>query len=312
MTLTSAPFHAIIADEPVANAYWTKAADGTRIRVAHWKKTRSKGTVLLFPGRSEYIEKYSVTAADLAAKGFGTFAIDWRGQGLADRLVKDVNAGYVEDFADYQSDLEAALDVAKELKLPKPWYLLGHSMGGAIGLRALYNGLDVKAASFSAPMWGVGSTPTIRFFGKILGNVVSRLGHGDRFAPGASPDLYVIVDTFPDNMLTTDSAMYVRMQEQARAHPELCIAGFTYKWAFEAIKETQALEAIASPTLPCFTFWGTNERIVNPSAIERRMARWQDGRSMLVPRAEHEILMDSLAMRQPVIDAMAEYFLDHR
>lgn len=311
MSLQSAPFHAIIKDEPVADAYWAKAADGTRIRVAHWKKTRSKGTVLLFPGRSEYIEKYAITAQDFAAKGFGTFAIDWRGQGLADRLTEDANVGYVLDFADYQSDLEAALDVAKALKLPKPWYLLGHSMGGAIGLRALYNGLDVAAASFSAPMWGVGSTATIRYFGRMLGAAASKLGLGHHYAPGASSSLYVIQDSFPDNGLTTDSAMYVRLQDQARANPELCIAGFSYQWAYKAIDETKALEKIAAPSLPCLTFWGTDEDIVNPSAIENRMARWRDCKTLLVPTAKHEILMEG-PKRQPVIEALAAFYQENR
>jgi len=53
--------------------------------VGHWTGQHVKGTVLLFPGRTEYIEKYGPAAADFLARGFATVVIDWRGQGLADR-----------------------------------------------------------------------------------------------------------------------------------------------------------------------------------------------------------------------------------
>lgn len=311
MNLSSAPYHATIPNEPLAEAYWVKTADGIRLRVAHWAVPKAKGTVLLFPGRTEYIEKYAVTAADFAEHGYGVYAIDWRGQGLADRVADDHRVGHVDDFADYQIDMDAALTAAEALELPKPWYLLGHSMGGCIGLRALYRGLDVKAAAFSGPMWGLGSTALVRTFGKMLGGAATKTGFGAHFAPGGSKEIYVLHDTFPDNGLTTDSAMYVRMQDQARANPELVVAGFSYQWVYEAFKETESLEKIPSPSLPCLTIVGSDEDIVNPAGIENRMARWPKGELMLIPRGKHEVLMDSKAMRGPAIAAMADLFSQH-
>lgn len=311
MALASAPYHASIPNEPVAQAYWGKAADGINIRVAHWAVPDSKGTILMFPGRSEYIEKYAVTAGDFAEHGYGMFAIDWRGQGLADRLVNNPLAGYIADFADYQKDLAAAREIAVELDLPKPWYLLGHSMGGCIGLRALLEGLPVKAAAFSGPMWGLGSTPLVRTFGKWLGCAVSAVGQGHLFAPGASDKIYVLEDPFEENLLTTDRAMYVRMQEQARANPELMIAGFTYRWAYEALKECARLKKAPSPDIPCFTILGTDEDIVNPLGVTDRMDRWPNGTLMMIDKGQHEVLMDSAAMRGPAIAGMAALFGQH-
>ena len=311
MALASAPYHATIADEPIAQAYWAKAADGINIRVAHWALDGSKGTVLLFPGRTEYIEKYAVTAADLAQHGYGTFAIDWRGQGLADRLTNDSRVGHVIHFPDYQRDVAAAMEVAQELDLPKPWYLLGHSMGGCIGLRALLEGLPVSAAGFSGPMWGVGSTALIRTSGKALGAVVTAMGLGHHFAPGTSSEIYVLDDAFEDNLLTTDPAMYDRMKDQARANPEMMIAGFSYRWAYEALKECGWLAKQDSPKLPCFTILGTDEAVVNPSAIKDRMARWPGGELRMVQGGMHEVLMDSTTMRGPAIAEMAALFAKH-
>ena len=75
------------ADGPQGGvAQWLTTSDGVRVRVAVWGRDAPKGTVLLFPGRTEYVEKYGRAAGDLLARGFATVAIDWRGQGLADRL----------------------------------------------------------------------------------------------------------------------------------------------------------------------------------------------------------------------------------
>ena len=60
-----------------SRAYWVRAKDGIRIRVAHFPSTGDRGTVLLFPGRTEYVEKYGRTAAELAEAGYHTIAIDW-------------------------------------------------------------------------------------------------------------------------------------------------------------------------------------------------------------------------------------------
>ena len=46
-----------------------------------------KGTVCVFPGRAEFIEKYFEVVRDLRARGFAVATIDWRGQGLSDRAL---------------------------------------------------------------------------------------------------------------------------------------------------------------------------------------------------------------------------------
>ena len=40
--------------------------------------------------------------------------------------------GYVDHFAQYQQDIDALIDYAKSIDLPKPWNMVGHSMGGCM------------------------------------------------------------------------------------------------------------------------------------------------------------------------------------
>src|SRR3990170_1819001 len=65
-----------------------KTPDGISLRFARWAPPPGrKGTVCLFPGRAEFIEKYFETVRDLRARGFAVAALDWRGQGGSQRLI---------------------------------------------------------------------------------------------------------------------------------------------------------------------------------------------------------------------------------
>ena len=119
--LETAPFFTDIAPLPeTGQAHWAETSDGKKLRVAHWPLDGAKGTVLLFPGRTEYVEKYAMTASAFAKKGLAVMAIDWRGQGLSDRLIPARNIGHVDVFSDYQKDVAAMLRTARALQLPRP------------------------------------------------------------------------------------------------------------------------------------------------------------------------------------------------
>jgi lysophospholipase len=69
-----------------------------------------KGTVLIFPGRNEAIEKYFETIGELQARGFGVAIFDWRGQGGSQRLTRNPRRGYVRSFDDHVADIERFME----------------------------------------------------------------------------------------------------------------------------------------------------------------------------------------------------------
>ncbi|MGL5010233.1 MAG: alpha/beta fold hydrolase, partial [Paracoccaceae bacterium] len=244
-----------------------------RIRAAYWPASTNgtdKGTVLLLPGRTEYIEKYGRAAADLARRGYGTVAIDFRGQGLADRILPDPIKGHVGSFADYQLDMAALLQWVQSEGLPQPLFLLGHSMGGSIGLRALINGLPVRAAAFSAPMWGIKISPVMRPLVAPIARIMSALGRSLAFAPTTGPIPYVAKAAFAGNVLTKDRGMWDYMVAHLAAAPGLALGGPTVRWLQLAVADCAALAALPSPRLPVYCALGTDERIVDVAAIHRR------------------------------------------
>ena len=87
------------------------AADGVKVRAAHWATSGDRGTIFVFPGRTEYIEKYGKDADELLSRGLATLVIDWRGQGLADRLIDNTDLGHVGQFTDYQRDVAAMVEL---------------------------------------------------------------------------------------------------------------------------------------------------------------------------------------------------------
>lgn len=310
--MVPAPFFAEVADAPAGETcVWLVTSDGVRVRAAFWRGG-GKGTVLLFPGRTEYVEKYGPAAAEFAARGYAMATIDWRGQGIADRLLDEPAPGHVGRFRDYQRDVAAFVAVLRAEALPEPWFLVGHSMGGCIGLRAIHDGLPVRAVTFSAPMWGIRMHPALRPVAWTLAILGPVAGLGDRLVPSTSPMTYVLEAPFEGNLLTRDRGMFEFMQRQLTAHPDLAIGGPTLTWLREALRECRDLRRMASPALPCLTVLGIEERIVNIPAIEERMARWPGSRFDRVAGAEHELMMETPAIRSRFYDAAAAFFDAHR
>ncbi len=311
MTISPAPLFEDVAGAPAGGqAHWLTTADGTRIRVGHWlPDTAPNGTVMLFPGRTEYIEKYGSTAAEFVDRGFACLSVDWRGQGLADRPLNDPRIGHVDHFPDYQKDVRAALDLAAELGLPKPWYVVGHSMGGAIGLRAVLEGHDFTACAFTGPMWGIFFTPIMKPLSRLTAYWGPRVGLGEKTPPTTSLESYVASQPFKGNVLTRDPAMYRMMQDQLAAHPELALGAPSTIWLREALDECAWLMEQTAPTIPCLTFLGSHEQIVDRKAIRARMANWPSGTLVEIPDGEHEALMEAPEVRGPVLDQLAAHFM---
>lgn len=310
--MTPAPLFGDMAGGPDdGKAWWLTTSDGVRVRMGAWGFDAPKGTILLFPGRTEYIEKYGITAKDFLDHGYATVAMDWRGQGLADRLTGDRVKGHVLHFRDYQTDVGAMLQAVEDLGLPKPYMLIGHSMGGCIGLRALHSGLPVQAAAFSAPMWGILMPQGVAPLAPTITKVGTALGLGTRLIPSARQDDYVVAEPFEDNTLTRDPEMFERMRQHLSAHPELGLGGPTFRWLHEALREMEALMAAPAPDLPCLCYLGTNERIVEPDNIRKRMATWPKGTLTVVPNAEHEVLMEVPETRHRVATEICAFFDQH-
>ena len=310
--LSPAPLMNDLARGPEGGSgHWVHTEDGLRLRLGLWPNG-SKGTVLIFPGRTEYIEKYGGAAAALAEAGYGSLAIDWRGQGLSDRLLSDRLIGHVHRFSDYQRDVQTLMAAARALDLPKPYFLLAHSMGGCIALRALIQKLAVQAVSFSAPMWGIlFHPPAKRALAWGLSSLLYPFKWAEMRAPGTSVGSHLQEVSFEENQLSCDPQMFERMRHQLQKLPDCALGGPSLRWLNEALRETLSLHRHAAPNHPALCFVGGLETIVDPKRIHQRMARWPGASLKLVPQAKHEFIMERQEIRTEFFRETIAHFDRH-
>ena len=308
--MEEAEIYSDIAEGPASgNAYWIETDDSVRVRVgAYQSEVEAKGTILLMLGRFGYVERYGRVAKTFAENGFSTAIIDWRSQGLSDRMSSDPQAGHIESFSDYQKDVAAFIQAADELDLPKPYYLVGGSMGACIGFRSLLDGLPDAATAFISTMFGIKMSAIQRIAAWPLSWAFQKFGIGQKYVPGENGEIYVLETPFEKNNLTHNSAMYDYWVKQAQAAPELQIGGPTMSWLYEALAECRRLSTVPSPIIPCITFCGELDQLVDNASIKRRMAQWPNAEFSMIRNAKHDVLTEIPEVGGDVMTQIFDFF----
>lgn len=292
--MTNAPLHEALGDCPAGGeAIWLDA-NGVRIRAAFWKGG-TRGTVLIFTGRTEYIEKYGRVATQLMERGFSVVSLDWRGQGLSDRTAADPMKGHIDHFSEYQADIDALMAAPQMAEMPGPQILLCHSMGGCIGMRALVDGrLKPALTIMSGPMLDIELAPHMRFAAGMMSSLAVRFGKQEAYAPRPRTDQpYVQAEDFSTNMLTHDEDYYDWMRIHLEQEAGFALGGPTLGWMRAALDEMAALAAAPAPKTPMLILLGDREEIVGPKAIHTFDARAPQCRLEMLERCKHETLMET-------------------
>ncbi|GGX72497.1 hydrolase [Tateyamaria omphalii] len=301
--LAHAPLHGV--------GYRIVASDHTALRIGVWTdETTQKGTIFLLPGRADYIEKQGHAISEMHAKGFSVCVLEFRGLGLSDRIATDRRAGHVDQFSDYQLDVQAAISAASELELPQPFYVHGNSMGGCIALRNLMGEHRFKACAFTSPMWGIKLPKILLMIAPVVTGTARALGFGQRYAPGKNGENETLAWTFEENEITADADMFAHLQHVNRLTHEHWIGGPTIGWLQQALHETKSLASLPAPDIPCIAFSAELDQLVSRDAIENRMANWNDGRYEMIPAVKHDLLRADLVTRSSVIGKICDFFED--
>jgi lysophospholipase len=301
----------------------TESGDTRKIRVgsvfpnaADHDGRPPKAMLVCLPGLSEFGEKYFETAQWALSKNLGFCVIDWVGQGLSSRYLgnphKRHSAGFDEDLEDLdlwlqQYILRSAV-ITDEGRLPL--IMLGHSMGGNLGLRYLQQHPDIfRYAAFTAPMLGIYGLYLPDFVTRFLTCALAKW-KGENYVLGGKdwtlhPDV-----TDSSATLTSDPNrgslhnVYSEAMEAAR------IGNVTYKWLNEAIKscliarKRKALESITIPTLFAVA---EHEKLVINSHIKRTAKITPNARCIVMQGSKHEILMEKDAIRDKFLN---EFYTD--
>jgi len=272
-----------------------KTPDGVGLRFARWEPPPGrKGTVVLLQGRAEYIEKYFETVRDLRARGFAVATFDWRGQGLSDRLLADRNKGYVRDFADYGVDLDAFMEQIVLPDCPPPLFALAHSMGGAVMIRASYEGRRwFDRVALTAPLIGL----PLGAFAKLAGpfvRVMRLVGRGSAYVANERR-VKAGLENFIGNVLTSDPVRFARNAAVLEAAPQLGLGPPTIAWvdsALRAMKKFPAPGYAGSIRQPILMVAAGRDEVVSTPAIENFGMNLLAGSHIILAGARHEILQE--------------------
>lgn len=279
--------------------------DGIALRFALWEPTVAdrKGTVCLFGGRGEYIEKYFETIADLRHRGFFVATMDWRGQGGSARLLRNPRKGHVESFTDYDKDLAIFM---REIVLPDcrpPYFALSHSMGGNVLLRAAC----LKDCWFDrmvlvAPMLRIVELPFSELLTGKLTEVAMFLGLGDAYIPGGNGKA-TDQKAFAGNDLTSDEIRFKRNKAVLDEAPDLGIGSPTIGWLHAALDSMELVGSFDFPAnvhTPVLMLAAGNDKVVDSRAIEELAMQLKAGAQIVIDGAQHEILQERDRLREQV------------
>jgi alpha-beta hydrolase superfamily lysophospholipase len=118
-----------VPDDVAHRESYLNGKDGVMLLTQSWlpKSGEPKAVVVLVHGLKDYSDRYGDFAHALTQHGYAVYAYDQRGHGdsAGDRV-------WVGQFDDYLDDLGAFVERVRQEQPGKPFFLFGHSMGGAV------------------------------------------------------------------------------------------------------------------------------------------------------------------------------------
>jgi lysophospholipase len=293
---------------------WT-APDGWVLRTAQFDASAPlSGSVVFLNGRADFIEKYATACDQIAGWGLRVVTLDWRGQGESGRLGDHPHKGHQIDFGQWVADARGWLrDIGPSL--PKPWTVIGHSMGGHLAVRLMHDEPEwFEKAVLLAPLLGLVTRPLPKTVVRRLADWQVRKGRGLAFGPGQVPYGFAQQSQARFLRLTSDRAFFDAEHEQIAANPALALGGVTYGWLNACFR---SLDLIAAPGFAeaiktrCLILMPDGERLVMPAVARAFAARLPHGQYEVVRNARHELLRERADVRTAVMSRI-HAFLESR
>lgn len=286
------------------------ARDGAQLRWGHLAAGATKDCILV-GGYIEFIEKYFEAVRDFHRRGFNVWCLDWRGQGRSARSGRTKPDVRVFDRdADDLAQFIAAVSPREHKRL-----LVAHSMGGAVSLLALANHAPlVDAAVFSAPMIQINTGNVPNWVARTLAQVMTALGHGDSFVPGAGawPNLAPRFGNI--NRLSNHPVRGKLVDAWFTAAEDLRHDGPTYAWlkgAFALSARVSDARLLSRIQIPVLIGSAGQDLLVDPTAHLRAASLLPEGRLVTFPNAKHELFQETDDVRDRWFAAIDSFVAEH-
>jgi alpha-beta hydrolase superfamily lysophospholipase len=244
--------------------------DGLRLYLRRREVDAARGEVLIVHGFGEHSGRYGPLTEHLINNSYAVTAYDHRGHGLSDGL-----PGHVENFGEYETDLQKMVSYLRSRMKSTKLYIIGHSMGGLIALRYIAkNSGDVSAAIISAPLIAVAvPVPAHKL---VIARVSARMAPRMRLDNEINPTL-----------LSRDPEI-----GKAYAVDPLVNRKVSARWFAEATRAMEEVKAWAAQiTIPLLVMHGTEDKLASVNATKQLFEQIEsrDKELIIYPGYYHEL-----------------------
>lgn len=295
---------------------YLKTPDGILLRYRHWKPTTTsdiKPVVLLLPGRATALEKFENVVDILRERGYGVWALDWRGQGLSTREIG--KRGYIKSYEIYLQDLDLFIRTFLKTDYQKrPIVILGHSMGGHLGLRYMAENPDmVQGAVMTAPMLDIETGAYSRGLAYWISAMMVFLGFGKSYV-FSQGDYNPVTQPFEGNILTHNQELFYYHRHLQIANPDIVVGGVTFGWikaTLESVTKLNCKGMLGRIAAPVKIYTAGEELVVNNDRIEQ-VADWIPHCELeVVQGARHQLLAEVPAVETRIFNGLDRFVKQH-
>jgi lysophospholipase len=263
--------------------------DGTVLHELVWPADKPKAGVALLHGYGEHIARYDHVGKALAARGFSTRGVDFRGHGQSAGV-----RGHCQRFVEYLDDIAGLIARCPE----RPLFLVAHSFGALSACEyLLVRGSEpLSGVVLSSPYFGLKLkvSPIKIAAAKLMSNIVPKL-------------------SLPSGLKGKDVTRDPELQKVYDADP-LNNKNATARWFTEA---TQAQEHVAAHAgeirLPLLMMAGADDHVADPvvsKGIFERLGAADKTLSYLEGQY-HEVFNEPAEIRRKNLDALCDWLESH-
>lgn len=264
-----------------------------------------RATVVGVPGFGGFAEQWFELVRDLTARGFAVRLMDWRGQGGSDHYLPNTHKYHAQGYGRDVADLQQFVGSIVRQESSRPLLLLGHSMGGHLGLRhlATHPGL-FRGAFLTAPLLGVKTVKHAPGLVARVARLMNLIGLGTRYIPGHADWFFRPHYTVEDSTLSHDPIRYRVAQLYYQLKPELRIGGATWAWldhTFRSVAWINRESVLRSIETPVFIVQAGADHLVDNALQDRAATLMPHAELHRFAGAKHDILMEKDEIRVPLL-----------
>jgi len=260
--------------------------DGCTLAVQSWLPQRARGTAFIVHGYFDHVGIYRHPIGYFLRRGYAVVSYDQPGHGLSSG-----ERASIGDFSDYVNALHNVMKLAAS-SCPRPWHILGQSMGGAVIMTHL---LAREFSNATSPFEEIVLlAPLVYPRGWLLGRVLHTLLH--RFVQ-TRPRTYANNShdrAFVDFITHRDTLQPTRLPMQ---------------WIAALKRWTAEFEALPVSTLTPVVFQGTDDDTVDWQSNMREVAlKFPGATTHYVSGARHQMVNESAEFRAKIFGLLDDRF----